>query len=62
MALGLQLADLEDVVDQLAEVLDELRANVGDGPIEASELIERMESAFVRPSDGQSVLRAREQR
>ena len=62
VALGLQLADLEDVVDQLAEVLDELRANNDDGPVEVAGLIERMESAFVRPSDGQAVLRAREQR
>lgn len=57
VALGRQLADLEDVVDQLAEVLEEFRANLDDpGAFEPSALVERMESAFVRPSDGRSVL------
>lgn len=57
MALGRQLADLEDVVDQMVEVLDELRAQVADeSTLDATELIERMEAAFVRPSDGHSVV------
>ncbi len=57
MALGRHLADLEDVVDQLAEVLEELRSNADDeAPVDAHELVERMEAAFVRPSDGRSAV------
>ena len=63
MDLGRQLADLEDVVDQLAEVLDELRATADElAPFDAQQLVERLEAAFVRPSDGTSVLRADRQR
>lgn len=57
VALGRELADLEDVVDQLAEVLVELRANVDDEAFDAHEVVERMEAAFVRPSDGRTALR-----
>ncbi len=56
MALGRQLADLEDVVDQMVEVLGELRAHVDDEtPVDGAALIQRMEAAFERPSDGRSV-------
>ncbi len=57
VALGRHLADLEDVVDQLAEVLEEFRSTADDeAPVDAHELVERMEAAFVRPSDGRSAL------
>ena len=57
VALGLQLADLEDVVDQLVEVLEELRAMADDdAPVDAQQLVERLEAAFVRPSDGRSAI------
>ncbi len=57
VVLSKELADLEDVVDQLAEVLDELRATADDdAPVDAQQLVERLEAAFVRPSDGRSAI------
>ena len=42
-----QLAELEDVVDQVRELIGELRAEVDDDrPIDGQELLERLEGAL----------------